>query len=201
TTSRKRPLNNQDEPTTTTSTLVETDEEVIKFDNLGSTNQLNIIVKLLRRSSPGVNQYFNEFKNFFTDNEAEEDSKKRIEVLESEMVKMKSRIVNLKKKLALEMNIIEALEEENQELKEQTLKCNICLVENITHCFAPCHHLVASIGTFASAGISVRRETVMRHKKKQENAHDDTVSSFVLKHMDDFMMINLDDYHNIHTTK
>lgn len=41
----------------------------------------------------------------------------------------------------------------------------------------------SAIGTFASAGISVRRETVMRHKKKQENAHDDTVSSFVLKHV------------------
>nr|CAG8628247.1 12831_t:CDS:2 [Entrophospora candida] len=75
-------------------------------------------MKLLRRSLPGVNQYFNEFKNFFTDNEAEEDSKKRIEVLET-----------------LEMNINEALEEENQELKEQTLKCKICLVENIMHCF------------------------------------------------------------------
>ena len=41
----------------------------------------------------------------------------------------------------------------------------------------------SAIETFAGAGISIRRETVMRHKKKQENTHNDTVSSFVLEHV------------------
>jgi len=41
----------------------------------------------------------------------------------------------------------------------------------------------SAIETFAGAGISIRRETVMRHKKIQENTHNDTVSSFVLEHV------------------
>ena len=41
----------------------------------------------------------------------------------------------------------------------------------------------SSIETFANAGISVRRETVTKHKKIQENTHNDTVGSFVSKHV------------------
>ncbi|CAH1769757.1 3967_t:CDS:1, partial [Entrophospora sp. SA101] len=41
----------------------------------------------------------------------------------------------------------------------------------------------SAVGTFAGAGIiSIRHETVMRHKKKQENIHSGAVGSFVLEH-------------------
>ncbi|CAH1769821.1 2487_t:CDS:2, partial [Entrophospora sp. SA101] len=59
----------------------------------------------------------------------------------------------------------------------------------------------SAIETFAGAGISIRRETVTKHKKRNELIHSETVGEFVSEHMDDLMILNLDDYHNIHTKR
>ena len=56
---------------------------------------------------------------------------------------MKNRVEYFFKKLCKEMNITESLIEENDELKDQILRCKICLEERLTHCFPHCHHLVA----------------------------------------------------------
>lgn len=41
----------------------------------------------------------------------------------------------------------------------------------------------STIETFARAGLSIRRETVMRYKKKHETTHIETVGSFVTEHV------------------
>lgn len=41
----------------------------------------------------------------------------------------------------------------------------------------------SAIETFAGAGISIRRETVAKHKKKQESTHTETVGEFVSEHV------------------
>ena len=118
-----------------------------KVHQFSMTNQFtnpesNIIMELLRSSSSGVVEYYNGFKDFFANNEPEEDLHEHIQKLERELIRMKNHLSHFKKKLAQEISINETLLEENEELKEQMFKCKICLEENISHCFSPCHHFV-----------------------------------------------------------
>ncbi|CAJ0844457.1 14005_t:CDS:2 [Entrophospora sp. SA101] len=60
--------------------------------------KINLIMKLLR-SSPAVEQYFDEFRNFFADDKRPEDLNRVIENLGQEIINLKDHIKSLKKKI------------------------------------------------------------------------------------------------------
>ncbi|CAJ0829434.1 3177_t:CDS:1 [Entrophospora sp. SA101] len=130
------------------------DEETISnFGSMKRTSPLKSIIKLLERCDPDTRQYIYDFMGFFINDDSsksEEDPHKTIEMLENKLVKMNDRILSLKKKLHVEMDINQGLVEENDELmeeneklKKQILVCKICLDEPVTHCTLPCRHLVS----------------------------------------------------------
>ena len=55
---------------------VKEENEKIGDLNLTTPSKINLIIKILR-SSPAVEQYFNGFRDFFTDNEKPKDVNKK----------------------------------------------------------------------------------------------------------------------------
>ncbi|RIB02248.1 hypothetical protein C2G38_2292038 [Gigaspora rosea] len=56
----------------------------------------------------------------------------------------------------------------------------------------------SAIETLASASLAVRRETIARKKAQHVEVHMDTVDGFLVKNNENLIVLNVDDFHNIH---
>ncbi|CAG8600518.1 779_t:CDS:2, partial [Ambispora gerdemannii] len=56
----------------------------------------------------------------------------------------------------------------------------------------------SAIETLAGAGLTIRRETIARQKTQHAEAHTMTVGEFLLKNIKSLVVLNVDDFHNIH---
>ena len=56
----------------------------------------------------------------------------------------------------------------------------------------------SSVDTLANIGLSVSQRTVNRHKTFIVEEHQSTVNDYCLQHIENILILNIDDYHNIH---
>ncbi|CAG8663745.1 812_t:CDS:2, partial [Ambispora gerdemannii] len=56
----------------------------------------------------------------------------------------------------------------------------------------------SAIETLAGAGLTIRRETIARQKARHAEAHTMTVGKFLVKNIRSLVVLNIDDFHNIH---
>src|SRR5436190_23830252 len=56
----------------------------------------------------------------------------------------------------------------------------------------------SSIDTLANIGLSVSRRTVNRQKTHISENHQYTVNDYCLQNIENMLILNIDDYHNIH---
>ena len=59
----------------------------------------------------------------------------------------------------------------------------------------------ASIDTLADLGMTITSRTVTRHKTSASEKHAKIVDSELAKYADKAMVLNIDDYHSIHTKR
>ncbi|RIB13977.1 hypothetical protein C2G38_2196385 [Gigaspora rosea] len=59
----------------------------------------------------------------------------------------------------------------------------------------------SSIDTFADLGITTTSRTVTQHKIAISKEHASTVESALAQHIENAMVLNIDDYHSIHTKR
>ncbi len=58
-----------------------------------------------------------------------------------------------------------------------------------------------SIDTFTNLGITTTFHTVIRHKTTTSEEYAETVNSALAEYSDKAMILNIDDYHSIHTKR
>ncbi|RIB07071.1 hypothetical protein C2G38_2147748 [Gigaspora rosea] len=56
----------------------------------------------------------------------------------------------------------------------------------------------STIETLANASVTVRRETIGRHKIQHAKTHTTKVGEFLLENIDNLVILNVDDFHNCH---
>src|ERR1043165_3152277 len=56
----------------------------------------------------------------------------------------------------------------------------------------------SSVDTLANIGLSVSQRTVNRHKTFIVEKHQSTVNDYCLQHIENILILNIDDYYNIH---
>ncbi|RIB18484.1 hypothetical protein C2G38_2184463, partial [Gigaspora rosea] len=56
----------------------------------------------------------------------------------------------------------------------------------------------SAIETLASVGLAVRHETIARKKAQHVEVHMDTMGGFLVKNNENLIVLNVDDFHNIH---
>ncbi|CAB4477728.1 unnamed protein product [Rhizophagus irregularis] len=53
----------------------------------------------------------------------------------------------------------------------------------------------------ANAGLTVRKETIQKQKIRLANSHQQTVKDYIIDNKNNLIILNVDDYHNIHTLR
>lgn len=57
----------------------------------------------------------------------------------------------------------------------------------------------SAIETLANAGLAVRQEMIAKHKTQHAKTHSSTIDDFLSDNARNLIIVNVDDFHNIHT--